>query len=228
VVAVKGTQPGFNHQGASWPELTPEQADMVAANTGLIGHVIKIMHIPPREHDDRWQDGTLGLIRAVQLYEPERGFTFATYAVYWIRQAVAKGREVEEGAAFRQAKRTDTPYRAPLSLDAQLRPDGFEDDGTATIVLPGPEDTERDAVIRAQLAEVKARLATMHLDRIDRAIADLLVIPSHRKPTAGIDAVLAARFGMHRQAVCRRRERLQAVLRGERPSITYHHRRAVA
>jgi RNA polymerase sigma factor (sigma-70 family) len=36
------------------------------------------------------QEGNLGLIRAIEKFEPERGFMFSTYAVWWIQQAMIR------------------------------------------------------------------------------------------------------------------------------------------
>ncbi len=48
------------------------------------------------ELDDLAQDGNLGLMRAIEKFDPNRGLKFSTYATWWIRQAIT--RAIEEGS----------------------------------------------------------------------------------------------------------------------------------
>jgi len=63
---------------------------MVEANTGLVGHVLAKHRVSPADWDDCFQDGLLGLIRAVEKFDPTKGFKFSTYATWWIRQAITR------------------------------------------------------------------------------------------------------------------------------------------
>mmetsp|Transcript_12871 Transcript_12871/g.18912 ORF Transcript_12871/g.18912 Transcript_12871/m.18912 type:complete len:546 (-) Transcript_12871:38-1675(-) len=44
---------------------------------------------------DMMQDGIMALIRAAEKFEPDRGFRFSTYAMYWIRSAVKRSQEFQ-------------------------------------------------------------------------------------------------------------------------------------
>jgi len=41
--------------------------------------------------DDHFQNGCLGLNRAVEKFDPDTGFQFSTYATWWIRQSITRG-----------------------------------------------------------------------------------------------------------------------------------------
>ena len=113
---------------------------MVEANVALVAHVARRLRPPdsPIPHVDLVQEGVLGLMQAVERFDPDRGHRFSTYAMWWIRGAIL--------AALRA-----TPSTSSLTGD-----DGMEDE------LPAEEhdlleDVTRDD-LRAGLPELLGSL----------------------------------------------------------------------
>jgi RNA polymerase sigma factor (sigma-70 family) len=63
---------------------------MVEANVALVAHVARRLRPPdsPIPHVDLVQEGVLGLMQAVERFDPDRGHRFSTYAMWWIRGAI--------------------------------------------------------------------------------------------------------------------------------------------
>jgi RNA polymerase primary sigma factor len=116
-------------RGATGDQEAKQQ--MVAANMRLVLHWARRYQDRGVELVDLVQEGTFGLLRAVEKFDWERGFKFSTYATWWIRQSLQR--------AVQQHGRT---IRIPLEVGEQIQ---RIDAATAELVgLLGRRPTEEE------------------------------------------------------------------------------------
>lgn len=69
------------------------RAKMVVANLRLVFSVARKFGSKAIELTDHVQNGALGLMRAVEGFDPELGLKFSTYATWWIRQSISRAND---------------------------------------------------------------------------------------------------------------------------------------
>lgn len=113
---------------AGGPDAARAMDEMVQGNMRLVLALARKYPEWPLSLPDRVQEGVFGLIKAIGNFDPDRGFSFATYASYWIRATIEKALlrnahtfavPANVAAAIRRLRKAESKSPRPLT-DAEI------------------------------------------------------------------------------------------------------------
>jgi RNA polymerase primary sigma factor len=147
---------------------------LVMSNLPLVVSVAKKFVRSGNRLDDLIQEGNIGLLKAIEHYDPKKGTRFATYAVWWIRAYVQ--RFVKDNRSQVRGGEAQRGPLSDLSLDVAVDEDG-EVSHLDRLVEPSPDPevtytaTEHDRDVREAVTKVKKRLGDVGWDILQERLS---------------------------------------------------------
>jgi len=140
---------------------------LATANLAFVVAVAKKFAHRGARLDDLIQEGNVGLMKAIEHFDPKKNVRFATYAVWWIRAYIT--RYLKDNRSQVRGGEGERISMSDFSLDATMDEEGdttfldrIEEPG------PGPQDTflshEQDEDVQEALQRVKKRIGELGWD----------------------------------------------------------------
>lgn len=160
---------------------------IVSANLRLVVHMMKQFHKEGRHMHrlDLIQEGNIGLMRAVERFEVDRGYRFSTYAMWWIRHHIQRGLAEKDRGVRLPVHIVDAMNKIGAFIQRQVAQGLPTDDMTISkgtgIAL---EKVQRVLLARTTYVSMDAKIG----EHEESSYADLIEDSKVRPPTEGMES----------------------------------------
>jgi RNA polymerase primary sigma factor len=155
---------------------------MIESNLGLVHYVANRYRGLGVPFDDLVQEGTMGLMRAVDRFDDSRGLKFSTYAMWWIRRAIVNA--VREASTIRIPPQAGRQLFAVREAESELRRLGAGSPSSEAIAERAGLSPRSVRALRGA-ARVTASL-DQEVGEDGTPLVDLVADPDSSEPWSGV------------------------------------------
>lgn len=145
---------------------------LIKKHSPIVKKEIRTMYIIGAETEDLYQEGMIGLFKAIRDYAPDKGAVFSTFATICVRNQV-------KSAVTAANRQKHIPLNQYISIYANSDEDGsdneelFMDDGVKTNpekkILAKENESELLATIKEKLSKLEIKVLNFYLDGLSYA-----------------------------------------------------------